>query len=267
MWTRGVLKEKAKTAVKRSYWGLVLVCLIMTMISGGGSAGANFGNRSQSDDGSGFMNMFKAMQGEVDPAVMMGVAGAIVGVFLVITVVLLLLSIFVFYPLWIGVYRYHLECCYDTRTVGDLGILGFGFRKENYGKVVKTMFLMELYLFLWTCLFIIPGLIKSYEYRMIPYILAENPQLETKQIFQLSKEMMTGNKWDSFVLDLSFIGWIFLSMFTCMILYVFYVGPYIYMTDAFLYDTIKQNASIDYFDRTLPGAQPAYGTPDGYGSF
>ena len=49
---------------------------------------------------------------------------------------------------------------------------------------------------------------------MIPYILAENPKIQRKKAFKLSKKMMKGNKWKTFILDLSFLGWELLSIFT-----------------------------------------------------
>ena len=103
-----------------------------------------------------------------------------------------------------------------------------------------TMFLRQLFTFLWSLLFVIPGIIKSYEYRMIPFILAENPDTPYKDAFEMSKKMMMGNKWDAFVLDLSFIGWFILTAITCGILGVFYVNPYKYMTDAELYVALKE---------------------------
>ena len=57
-------------------------------------------------------------------------------------------------------------------------------------------------------------MIKTYEYRMIPYILAENPRIKRKEAFKLSKQMMKGNKWRTFVVDLSFVGWNILSVFS-----------------------------------------------------
>ena len=111
---------------------------------------------------------------------------------------------------------------------------------NGYMNVVKTMFLRGLFTFLWTLLFIIPGIIKGYEYRMIPYILAENPGIDSREAFAVSKQMMDGNKWAAFVLDLSFLGWQILSVFTCGILSVFYVNPYVYMTNAELYVALKE---------------------------
>ena len=110
---------------------------------------------------------------------------------------------------------------------------------SNYMNVVKVMFRRDLALTLWGMLFIIPGIYKAYEYRMIPYLLAENPNLSWKEAFSISKEMMNGNKWKAFVLDLSFIGWNLLSILTLGILSIFYVNPYKFSTNAALYEQLK----------------------------
>lgn len=62
---------------------------------------------------------------------------------------------------------------------------------------------MNIYLLLWTVLFIIPGIIKSYQYRMVPYILSENSDLSTSNAIKISREMTNNEKWEIFVLDLS----------------------------------------------------------------
>ena len=113
-----------------------------------------------------------------------------------------------------------------------------GFR-GNYGRVVVTMLLRDLLIFAGTLLFVIPGIILTYSFRMVPYILAENPNVEATEALKMSREMMLGNKWNAFVLDLSFFGWILLTICTCGILGIFYVNPYIYATDAELYQAIK----------------------------
>ena len=68
-------------------------------------------------------------------------------------------------------------------------------------------FLMGLYTLLWTLLFIIPGLIKTYSYAMTPYILAENPGMTATDAITESRRIMDGNKWRLFCLGFSFIGW------------------------------------------------------------
>ena len=117
------------------------------------------------------------------------------------------------------------------------------------------MFFRDLYTVLWTLLLIIPGIVKSYEYQMIPYLLAENPQMTKEQAFAESKRMMTGQKWRAFVLDLSFIGWNILSALTLGILGIFYVQPYMDATHAALYETHRYGnpyGAPNYFNG-MPG--------------
>lgn len=61
-------------------------------------------------------------------------------------------------------------------------------------------------------LFIVPGIIISYNYAMVPFILADNPSVSAKEALRMSKEMMYGNRWKLFCLQFSFIGWILLTI-------------------------------------------------------
>ena len=119
-----------------------------------------------------------------------------------------------------------------------MGNLGRAF-KPNWRGNVKTMFLRDLFLFLWSLLFFIPAIIKAYSYRMVPYILADHPEMSGTEVITLSRQMMNGSKWRAFVLDLSFIGWHILSALTMGILGIFYVTPYKCSTDAELYQALK----------------------------
>ena len=103
---------------------------------------------------------------------------------------------------------------------------------------------MHVYLILWSLLFAIPGIIKGYAYRLVPFILADNPDMDPDDAITFSREMMNGQKFDAFVLDLSFILWWLLSGITFNIAGILYVFPYIYATDAELYLAIK-NGSVD----------------------
>ena len=91
-------------------------------------------------------------------------------------------------------------------------------------------------------LFIIPGIVKSYEYMMIPYLLAEHPEMTRQEAFAESKQMMDGNKWDAFVLDLSFIGWFILEKISFGLAGLFFVRPYYETVFAELYEANKQKA-------------------------
>lgn len=109
---------------------------------------------------------------------------------------------------------------------------------ENIGTKFIATLLVSLYTFLWSLLFIIPGIIKSYSYAMTPYILLDRPELSPTEAIKESEKMMNGHKMDLFILDLSFIGWILLSMLTCGIL-ILYVEPYMMATKAAFYLELK----------------------------
>ena len=136
---------------------------------------------------------------------------------------------------------------FRSMTVGKTLWLIIAIKLFVFFVIIKILFFRDLYLFLW---FLIPiagcvmVIIKGYEYKMIPYLLAENPELTKDEAFEMSKEMMHGQKWSAFGLDLSFIGWILLTIITFGILGIFYVSPYIYSTHAALYDTLKEETGV-----------------------
>ncbi|MBR4720896.1 MAG: DUF975 family protein [Clostridia bacterium] len=228
MWNRKELKEKAKIAFKANYWKTVLVSFILVIV-GGGAGYVTFSNNSAStNDVTTQVNGFS--QGEL-LAILLAVLGGIALIGTVMFVVKLLLL----NPLSVGCQKFFKE---NAEFPADLNEIGAGFR-EKYGNVVLTIFLQNLFLALWTMLFIIPGIVKSYSYRMVPFILADNPEMSSTDIITKSREMMNGHKWDAFVLDLSFLGWLILSGMTAGILAVFYVDPYIFQTNAELYLALK----------------------------
>ena len=109
---------------------------------------------------------------------------------------------------------------------------------ENIGTKFVSTLLVSLYTFLWSLLFIIPGIVKSYSYAMTPYILLDRPELSATDAIKESEKMMNGHKMELFILDLYFIGWILLSMLTCGIL-VLYVEPYMMATKSAFYLELK----------------------------
>ena len=178
-----------------------------------------------------------------------GNAGALVAFMIVLTIICIIVTaiailfdIFIINPIELGCNRFFLRNLDEPAGISNV-VFAFD---NGFKNIVKTLFFRDLYIVLWTMLFIIPGIIKSYEYRMIPYLLADNPNMTKEQAFAESKRMMTGNKWKAFVLDLSFIGWEILSIFTCGILSIFYVNPYIFSTNAALYEALK--GGNDTFD-------------------
>ena len=147
---------------------------------------------------------------------------------------------FVFSPLNIG-YTYAFNSLYME---GDNAVTGntfrFGFRR--WGRNVWGMFLVGFFTSLWSLLLIVPGIIKFYAYAMTPYILIDNPELSANQAINLSCKMMKGHKFDLFFLQLSFIGWGILSVFTGGI-GLLWLMPYMMGAQAAFYQDIKQNFS------------------------
>lgn len=148
-------------------------------------------------------------------------------------------------PLIVAGRRYFIKA--RKKANAKIGIIKEIFKRENWLNVAVIMFLKNIYNSLWY-LTIIGGIIKTYEYRMIPYILAENPRIKRKEAFKLSKQMMQGNKWRTFVLDLSFIGWNILSVFTFGLLNILYVNQYKAFTLAELYIVLRNQAISDQYE-------------------
>lgn len=260
MWTRSELKARAREILNRNYWKAVLVSLIYMFLTGGGGGGGGSSvstGSGSSDSASSFADSIPNLT-STDIAGIIFIISIIFAIFLVIFVLAFAFSLFVFCPLQIGCHRFFIRCENGTAALDDV-VFAYS---SCYLNVVKTMFFYSLYLTLWTFLFIIPGIIKGLEYRMIPYLIAENPNLSTKEAFALSKQMMDGEKWNAWVLDWSFFGWNLLSVFTCCILAVFYVAPYQNLTNAQLYAVLK-NKVPGYFGQNTYHSNP-YAGNNGY---
>ena len=126
---------------------------------------------------------------------------------------------------------------------------------KDLGNNFMAGLLVSLYTFLWTLLFIVPGVIKALSYSMTYYILRDNPGMLASEAIKRSEETMMGHKWQLFCIYLSFIGWILLSFLTCGIL-MFMVVPYMMQTSAEFYrylnaerDFYQQNPSDQYSEQ------------------
>ena len=110
--------------------------------------------------------------------------------------------------------------------------------KANFVKSILLYLLMGVFIFLWSLLLVIPGIVKAFSYSMAPYILAENPEMSALDAISESKRMMNGHKMDLFVLTLSFIPWLILVSVTFGIAGI-YVTPYMEMTEVNFYKSIS----------------------------
>ncbi len=229
MWTIAEVKEMGKRALKGNYWYCVLAAFLMGIFTGGSSLATR--TKSQELDVSSTFN-------GMDPQDQLAVALVILGALAVIIVIGVLIRIFLANPIEVGGRAFFKSNVEDTPAPFSLMKTGF----QNYGHSFVTLFLRDLYLVLWTLLFIIPGIIKAYSYCMVPYILADNPELSANEVITKSRQMMDGNKWQVFLLDLSFIGWILLGVLTLGLGLIFWTTPYIQSTHAALYLKLKEQA-------------------------
>jgi len=162
------------------------------------------------------------------------VAGAAVGTIIIALIfdALYIAILLALNPLMIGFMDWYRKSIYEKTSLGEIFA---PYRKEHLWGSIGTMFLMQLYTFLWTLLFIVPGIIKTYSYSQTVFIKGENPNIPAKRAIELSRIMMDGHKGDLFYLHLSFIGWMFLSGLTYNIPGTFYVFPYYYSSLSFAY--------------------------------
>ena len=109
---------------------------------------------------------------------------------------------------------------------------------NKYGRYLGGSLLMTLYIILWCLLLIIPGIVKSYAYAMTPYVMNDRPDLDADDCIHESRMMMKGYKWKLFCLDLSFIGWAILCIFTLGI-GLLWLQPYIEASHAKFYEELK----------------------------
>lgn len=109
-------------------------------------------------------------------------------------------------------------------------------------RVVWLTILMAIFIFLWTLLLVVPGIIAAYRYSMAYFLIIENPDMSAMDAIRASKEMMRGHKLDLFVLELSFLGWALLGVLTLGILYLWLL-PYISTAKALFYRQLRSQAA------------------------
>lgn len=292
MWKRKNLKDKAKKTVKNNYWTAVVLCFVITILTG--EYGNSITGIWQSGDSilpdyvitqnqylieneiskdnisevqekqekieeikenltenqlkmvntiTSNLNSLTKSQKYIykiwDAIELFIMNQNLLGVaYVLIAIIAILYIILLAEPLLVAERRYFIIASENENT--KMGVMKEIFKRKNWSNVAVIMFFKSFYNLLWY-LTIIGGIIKTYEYRMIPYLLAENPDMSKKEVFAKSKQMMKGNKWKTFILDLSFILWEILSTITFGLLDILYVNPYKIATSVELYKTLKEN--------------------------
>lgn len=231
MWTRVDLKTRAKAVLKITYWKAFVISLILVFVGGDSGMGTSGNNVRSSQSRNSWINI-NLSGGEIVPYLNWAL--------IITTIVLayLLFRLLIGYALEVGGRRFFIQA---AQMDVNMGYLGYAFKRERYKGVMITMLYRGVITFLWFLLLIIPGIIKSYAYSMVPYILAENPNIGHSRALQLSNQMTDGHKFEIWVLELSFLGWYILGMILFYV-GVFFVKPYENATKAELYLVLRQNA-------------------------
>lgn len=164
------------------------------------------------------------------------------------TVVAGIVSIVLHGPLLYGMARTQVECVENKRW--DILHVFCGF-SEDFGQSVLLGFLRELFTLLWSLLFIVPGIVKSYSYAMAFYIRQEEggTKMEAIDCITESRKMMDGHKWQLFCLDLSFFGWYIVGAL-CLGIGVFFVAPYHEVARANFYEALKAERVASFTENT-----------------
>ncbi len=152
-----------------------------------------------------------------------------------------LVSIFLLYPIGVGFAN---ACKMLLGGNPDVIHNTFSITFEKYLHKVWTMFLMGLFIVLWSLMLIIPGIIKSFSYAMVPFIVEDNPELSADEAIDRSRAMMRGHKFDLFWLYLSFLGWAILAVIPAGLGFIWLV-PYMETTTAAFYQEVKADYELN----------------------
>lgn len=155
-------------------------------------------------------------------------------------------SIIVSGPMTLGYTMFAISIFRKRETSAAEVFYGF----EKFGKALGLYIVMSVLVFLWTLLFIIPGIIAAFRYSMCFFILADNPNIGIKEALNQSKWMMKGNKWKIFCLNLSFIGWGILCIFTLGIGMI-WLTPYVQVSITAFYEIVNGNLRVNRQDAAI----------------
>jgi len=236
MFPRAELKQFAKQRLRFGWGTAVAVTLVASML-GAGISGGSFNLNIDLNEETIPPSVQSWLEALLSPSVLPIVLGVLGSALLVA----LLFDIFVSNVVTVGLHGWFLR--YQRGEEVAFGELFAGFR--FYSTALSTRLLTDIYTFLWSLLFLIPGIVKAYAYSMADYLIYENPNLSASRALELSQRMTDGYKGDLFVLDLSWFGWNILNALTGGLLGILYLYPYIHTTEAAVYECLRANALRD----------------------
>ena len=281
MWTRKEIKKDARRNFKKIFVRMIAVCFILSIFAGEyrsstlfinsydfanqlgeqmrdsairnstslshidefiGNKAANLITKTVSESSLAY-NIWTVIDAFVVDQTLL--AGILLILFILVR---LLYVIFIRNILMIGANRFFIEAHSDSST--KISRMVFLYRRRQLGNPAKVMLLRDVFQIIWS-LTIVMGPVKYYEYKMIPYLLAENPQMDWHEAFAKSKMMSAHMKWKMFLLDCSFLGWYCLGFLTFGLLNILYINPYSKAVAARLYITLRDTEYKPELPQTL----------------
>lgn len=234
-------KIRAKQVLSSTYWmsflAVIIFILIQNVVSGIGSSVRMIITGSTFDYSKYFQYIADGNSERAQKYLYEVYYGGNIVASVISLLITVAVSVFVINVIQVGMNKMFIN---SRRTLKvDIGDMFTPFKA--FMPTVKTMFFYGLYIFLWSLLLWVPGIIKSFSYFMVPYIIAENPGISTGRAFEISKKAMDGEKGNCFILNLSFIGWYLLGLIACC-LGMYFVIPYQRASLAEFYTYVKQKA-------------------------
>ena len=153
--------------------------------------------------------------------------------------IIFFVGLLILFVMLVNIYGEHIKIYRGKKADASAIFSGLGI---NFFRKLGSWFWVLLWTTLWSFLLVVPGIVKSLAYTWVQYIIAEFPTVTTRQAMKISMKISKGHKGKIFVFGLSWIGWLILSMLTCGILYIFYVGPYMYTAYAGFYIELRRLA-------------------------
>ena len=226
------IRSKARALLSGKWLMAVIagfLASVLGAIGGGGSLDLNF---STEDSGDGEIGQLIS---NLDiPEEIIGALITIISAVVLLGVFYSLISFVIGSVVSVGYAQFNLDLV-DERDV-SVGTLFSRFGQWKTAIIARLM--VSIRVMLWSLLFVIPGIIASYDYAMVSFVLADNPEMSYRDALEESKRLMLGNRWRLFCLEISFIGWAILSLFTLGIGSLFLV-PYTQTSHAVFYRDIK----------------------------
>ncbi len=253
---RVYIKETAKNLLKKNHWLCVGVALIVALLGGASSTGSfstgfNFSINNPTSTETPDFRVDDLPITDAKEFLTVGIIFVIV--FIVTLTITFLIKAFLTNQIKVGSCRFFLK--YRKNNPVEVGEIFQSYKDKTFLNVAKATFMRDLFVFLWSTLCVIPGIIKGYEYAAVDYILSLNPTIDYQTALDLSKRIMNGHKLELFELHISFLGWNILSVFTCGLLGIFYVNPYVLLSEAEFFAFVRENAIMN-------GVISAYDIPD-----